>query len=320
MPNLSRLQTAAVVCIGGLVFVLGVALDILSHFQALDYLQLHWIPAYQFLNSDKTHLVLILVGFGMLGFAIVKLMQNQPSSGKPVEIAPVPEPERPMTQTQNASSGVSQSGNVAQQNNPTFNVYGGPPPPPSPEPKPRRVIPPEPKPNLILVNERMAKVNVKTDGRHVPTMLHFHEISGSTGGAALVTFRNQPKAGVTVAEAENIKVHIVFRTRGGNEIGTGISAAPWMGEYHNTVDISQGESKTVLIGMCGDGKLLAFDNRRSIFGSNWGNDIPDDGIGELAGEASPVIAEVQLLNYGGDVLASHKFEIDTEKIAIKRLL
>lgn len=80
----------------------------------------------------------LILGLLMLGFAIFKLMQNPPSSEKPVEIAPVPEPERPMTQPQNSSSGVSQSGNVTQQNNPTFNLYGGPPPPPrEPEPKPQ---------------------------------------------------------------------------------------------------------------------------------------------------------------------------------------
>lgn len=54
--------------------------------------------------------------------------------------------------------------------------------------------------------------------------------------------------------------------------------------------------------------------------SNWGSDIWDDGLEELEVEASPVLAELQLLSYGGDVLLSHKFEIDTRDIpAIKRL-
>jgi hypothetical protein len=75
-----------------------------------------------------------------------------------------------------------------------------------------------------------------------------------------------------------------------------------------------------LIGFYEKGKLHAFSNRRSPFVSNWGSDIWDDGLEELEVEASPVLAELQLLSYGGDVLLSHKFEIDTRDIpAIKRL-
>lgn len=177
-----------------------------------------------------------------------------------------------------------------------------------------------PKPNLKLVSERIAKLNVKTDGRHMPTFMHFFESPTGSMGAAVVTFRNQTKEGTTVPRAEHIRAHIIFRTRSGEEIGAGIATAPWLGEYHNTVDISQGESKTMLIGFCEKGKLHAFNNRRSVFASNYGDDIPDDGLEELEAEASPLHAEVQLLNYSGDVLISHRFEIDTSDTpTIKRL-
>jgi hypothetical protein len=154
----------------------------------------------------------------------------------------------------------------------------------------------------------------------MPTFLYFAESATGSSRAAIVTVRNQAIEGVRVPKVEHVRAHIIFRSRSGEEIGTGIYAAAWVGEYHNTVDMPLGEPKTLLIGFYEKGKLHAFSNRRSPFVSNWGSDIWDDGLEELEVEASPVLAELQLLSYGGDVLLSHKFEIDTRDIpAIKRL-
>jgi hypothetical protein len=186
----------------------------------------------------------------------------------------------------------------------------------------RMEVAPPPKPNLKLISQRMAYITVKTDGRHDPSCECFIESSDepAKARAAVATFRNQTTLGVRVPSIAGLRAHIIFRNAKGEEMGGSIPFAPWIGEFHNTVDMIAGESKTVLIGFCGKDALHAFTNRRSLYSSNHGTNIPDDGLEEIEVKGTQLDAEVQLLSYEGDVLLSCRFDIRNDEMRmIKRL-
>jgi hypothetical protein len=70
--------------IGVIMLAIGAVLDILSHLQALDYLQNHWDAGFRILNSSKTHTALILLGLLMIWSAYRNSKRKPASIDRPV--------------------------------------------------------------------------------------------------------------------------------------------------------------------------------------------------------------------------------------------
>jgi hypothetical protein len=231
MFDFSRLQILATVWIGGLVFLLGVSLDILSNYQALDYLQLHWITAYQFLESGKTHTVLILVGVGMLGFAILKLAQQPPSQNQSANRDPaVPPPTITQKQEMNNSG------------NPTVNVYTAPHPTQSQLPSKAEEKTEDSPVSLQFVEARAARVYRDEYGRWVE--------SDTSQCAALVADFHNPLSGrgQTNFIGEGISAHLTYRNRSGKKLSV---RGNWIKEHLQVVTFYPGTTHSILIAVRG---------------------------------------------------------------------
>lgn len=248
----SRLQLTALVVLGGLLLLGGILSEILSHFQALEFLQKHWPPLYTFFMSEKTHVVLMLVGMGMLGVAIWKLFQKpnsaakeephaQPAAQAATQVAQAPPPVQlppiNITQNQYASPTISQRQSARDQTvaPPVLRV-------------PELRFPAQP--NIKCLGARI----VRLDGDDDAEVLEEQQNGRMVGW--IVCFRNQPIAGKQVASAENVAAHIVYKTADGREL-TDVSNAAWLGERTDMVDLGVGQTRCVIVFMVGNKRLLS---------------------------------------------------------------
>jgi hypothetical protein len=107
----------------------------------------------------------------------------------------------------------------------------------------------------------------------------------------------------------------------GEEIGSGVAAAPWFGEHWNSVELAVGETRHVIIAaMKEEGGFEALSNVKAYHDVSYaGNSSDGENIEFSHFPDTHFIAEVQLLNYPGDLLMQERFEVGTGAPSIKRV-
>ena len=112
--------------------------------------------------------------------------------------------------------------------------------------------------NILLLNAELVKLRYsgpgysdRTDGKH-----SFSEVEGvSTGDMVglVARFRNEAIFGADIAAVRGVRAHLKLFDRGGKEIGTGFSAAQWLGHPDDTFDfLPNGRGGSVIV--CRGGK------------------------------------------------------------------
>jgi hypothetical protein len=290
----SRFQLLALVLFGGLVFAGGAISDILANYQSLEFLQAHWPQLYKFLMSEKTHVVLMVVGMGMFGVTIWKLFQRPPAKEEShsqstvqaaAQQAPQPAPAIHLppihiTQKQYASPRISQN-----QPTPPLRV-------------PELQFPTQS--NIKCLGTKLMRL----DGDNDLEVLEEHQNGRIVGG--VVCFRNQAVPGKKVASADNVTAHIVYKRADDREI-MDVPAACWVNEGSDMVDLGLGQTKCAILYVVGPKKLSAvWKYRRTSYEFPVG-DIVSTQVKEIPSDV--VIIEVMIIKDDGSSLPPVRFDL-----------
>src|SRR5580692_378722 len=110
----------------------------------------------------------------------------------------------------------------------------------SPKARPAIRANPKPGPNLICLGPQTIRADFFHDAREQ----YFHTTDDKEGMLIVaVCFRNEPK-GVRV---EYVRVNVVYKDSNGQEIGTGIPRASWLGEHMDMMDFDVGDSHCAVL-------------------------------------------------------------------------
>lgn len=114
---------------------------------------------------------------------------------------------------------------------------------PEPHREQPRPVAPRSRPNLICRPETIRVHFTNYEGRQ-----HFYETPDQDGFYAVVArLRNDPLADGRGLRAEHVRVNIIYRDDSGNEIGTGIARASWLGDNMDMMDLHVGETQSALL-------------------------------------------------------------------------
>jgi hypothetical protein len=126
----------------------------------------------------------------------------------------------------------------------------------------------EPTPNVIFLGSKTIRI------RSGLTSGFYESDSQNDALASIACFRNELSPSRRVAPAFDIRACIIYRDSVGQEIGTGISEACWMGDLRR-INFPVGESNCVILVISlADGNLFSPFLRHTR--SGWGNGIVTD--------------------------------------------
>jgi hypothetical protein len=167
---------------------------------------------------------------------------------------------------------------------PTIHVTH-PQPPQTPRQQPRPAIP-RSQPNLICLGPETIRAHFFDNTREQ----YFYRSADEKGTFILIVcFRNEPKG----VRAEYVRVNVLYRDKDGNEIGTGIPRASWLGEHMEIMDFHVGDSHcavlVVLDRLERDLSNLMKERRSTIYG-----DVVETGVYPLRDDLKTI--EVRLLS------------------------
>lgn len=147
---------------------------------------------------------------------------------------------------------------------------------------------PEPTPNIRCLGPTSLKLRMGMDG------LGFYEQYGEHD-AAIVCFRNETSTSKKVAAVRNVRAAIAFFDKTGQEMGTGIAEACWLGDFRSLDFIVEQSHCTVAV-IVVDGKVTCPYIRRVP--SRWGDQCTTD-VYHL--DEAPKRIEIRLIK-GNDLL------------------
>lgn len=233
---------------------LGTFLEIVSHLQALDYLNTHAPHLYAVATSTNAIVALIIAGFAMLGFAILEMRRFKPSEngGSASNSASTLPPAQPVSSTAsanggnatatggNATGGNATGGSAFQHQELDIHIHNPPPQLPEPPSVPR-VEEPKESSRLTFLGAKVINVRLGNGG--------LYEVSDAGDSIGIkMCFRNQVVYGQPTKTAYGVKAHLRFMDDAGSEIGEGVSGIQWLGgSTGDMANIRKGESECVCI-------------------------------------------------------------------------
>ncbi|MGA2903435.1 MAG: hypothetical protein ABSD98_06375 [Candidatus Korobacteraceae bacterium] len=203
---------------------------------AINFLAAAFIYTYK---GPSPAIVLFLVGLAIIGAVILFEKRKSTGTGKLSESTP-------------SNSSTTNQDSFRQEFNPTFNptfspsitINPSPNPPPSPTPISVRAIPrqEEPKHNLVFLGATFVKLAYSGPGfsRATDGMHSLSEVVGTSRGdmiGLVARFRNEAVFGQDIKAIRRARAHLKLFDKNSREIGTGFSAALWLGHPDDTFDL-----------------------------------------------------------------------------------
>jgi hypothetical protein len=278
-----------------------IAVVVILFFQAIE----HWTvvdsvlaglrsegPSGKFMVDILTSRLLPLV---MAITAIILVLEGRKEKNEPLTLPPasLPAVPAPAQSESNPSQSMNQTGVKVE-----THFHGGvPAPAPSPRPPIRKE--PEPTPNIRCLGPTHLKLRLGMDG------LGFYETYGEHQ-SAVVCFRNETSVQKKVAAVKNVRASISFFAKAGDEMGTGIAEACWLGDFRS-IDFIVEQSHCMIAVAVINGKIVSPYIRR--IPSRWGDHCVTD-FYEF--DESPARIEIRLIKGSDLLLPPNVFDCSVE--------
>jgi len=245
----SRALTAV---LGAILLVAEIPIRVMEHLHFLHGVETQFPQFYAFLFSPTGTVARWIVGVLMILWVIVE-SRKEPAAQPALaaqQLAPQPQPFinfSPIIQNIQHPVPIGVAAEAAQ--------------PARVEQQPQ-VPAPQPGPNLIFVQARIAPVTLD----NTPDRQFFYESrieDRDDPRAVLACFRNELVDGRAGIDLENVRAQVIYRNQAGQEIGLAILGACWLNEFGDMVDFPVGDTHcAVLITRRADGQLLMPWHRR----------------------------------------------------------
>ena len=203
--------------------------------------------------------------WGLWAAIWVVWLASHPNFWRPIFAGKTPEPsirERAQEVVNRLQKSSTQNAIPSITNAPTFSnapvfapqINVSPIPPPTPSVPAPVVTRDEPEPNIVFIGARMIPVRINMSGGD-----SFHELDGKEAKnadmfGAIACFRNEAVYGKHIPPIKGARAHTKLFDKNGQEIGTGFSAALWLGHKGDTYDLIPGGSSGCVLIFIGNGE------------------------------------------------------------------